>query len=66
MSESPPAHPTANNCFAGAIRKLMNDPKYESSVSMMAQMSQLLVKMDSQVPGAMDCLMNEILRRTST
>ena len=65
MSDPQPQHPTANNCFAAAIKRLMNDKKYENSVAVLAQISQLLVKIDSEVPGATDALLNAILSKAS-
>ena len=66
MSEQPqPQHLTANNCFAAAIKRLMNDKRYESSVPVLAQISQILVKIDSEVPGATDTLLNAILAKAS-
>ena len=65
MSEPQLQHPTANNCFAGALKRLMNDKRYESSVPVLAQISQILVKIDSEVPGATDALLHAILSKAS-
>ena len=61
MSERPSANQKATNCFAGAIAKLMKDEKYKATISYLAQISQLIVKVDSQVPGAADALLTAIL-----
>ena len=53
--------PTANNIFAEAIRKLMEDSENNSCIGNLAQISQLLVKIDSQVPGAAEALLSVIL-----
>lgn len=59
MSE--PQKQSANNIFAEAITKLMGDAANKQCIGNLAQISQLLVKIDSQVPGAADALLNAIL-----
>ncbi|EAY15818.1 hypothetical protein TVAG_159910 [Trichomonas vaginalis G3] len=59
MSESPKQ--TANNIFAEAISKLMAEDTNKSCIGNLAQISQLLVKIDSQVPGAAEALLSAIL-----
>jgi hypothetical protein len=51
----------AINSFAAAILKLMNDPHYEHVISSLAQISNILLRIDSQVPGATDALLTSIL-----
>ena len=64
MSELPTTPQTASNCFAGAIKSLMDNPEYKASVPYLAQISHLLVKIDSQVPGAADFLLKSIVLPT--
>ena len=63
MSET---HQMATNCFAGAIAKLMNDEKYKNVIGYLAQISQLIVKIDSQVPGAAEYLLSAIIANASS
>jgi hypothetical protein len=51
----------ANNVFAAALIKLMNDPQYKPVISNLAQISNLLVRIDSEVPGAANALLTAIL-----
>ena len=55
----------ATNCFARAIANIMKDEKYKATISYLAQISQLIVKVDSQVPGAADALLAAILAYTN-
>lgn len=55
---------SANNCFAGAIQRLMNDKSYDDIIGTLAQISQILQKIDSQEPGATDALLTAIINST--
>jgi hypothetical protein len=65
MSESPPRVQSANNAFAAALSAIMHDPKYSSCVTLVTQISQLLIRIDSEVPGATDALLRAILAKYS-
>lgn len=62
---SAPEHQSATNCFAGAIQQLQQDQKYSKIIGSLASISQLLLKIDSQVPGAAEALLNEITHQCS-
>jgi hypothetical protein len=51
----------AINSFAAAILKLMNDEQYKPVIGNLAQISNILQRIDSQVPGATDALLSSIL-----
>ena len=52
---------TATNIFAVAIEKALTDPKNKDSISDLAMISQLLIKIDQKVPGSADMLLQAIL-----
>ena len=51
----------ANNIFADAIGKMIKDTNNKNLIENLAKISQLLARIDSQVPGAADALLNSIL-----
>jgi hypothetical protein len=57
----PVARAAANNSFAAALTKLLSDPQYKPIISNLAQISNLLVRIDSEVPGAANALLAAIL-----
>jgi hypothetical protein len=65
MSEAPPRIQSANNTFAAALSAIMHDPKYASCLTHLTQISQLIVRIDSEVPGATTALLNAILAKYS-
>ncbi|KAK8890537.1 hypothetical protein M9Y10_035314 [Tritrichomonas musculus] len=60
MSQNQSQSMKASNCFAAAISKMLSDPKYKQIESQLAQLSNLLIKIDSQVPGSAESLLNAI------
>ena len=60
-----PEEPSATNIFAGAIQELQQDRKYSKIIGSLASLSQLLLKIDSQVPGAAEALLTEITHQCS-
>ena len=62
MSQSPREDTMkASNCFAAAISKMLKDPKYKPIESHLAQLSSLLINVDSKVPGAAESLLTAII-----
>ena len=51
----------ANNIFATAIMKALEDPKNAENVNDLALISQLLIKIDQKIPGSSEALMQAIL-----
>ncbi|OHT05318.1 hypothetical protein TRFO_26939 [Tritrichomonas foetus] len=64
MSQSPPQQTEsmkASNCFAAVISLMLNNPKYKPIESHLAQLSNLLIKIDSEIPGSAESLLNAIV-----
>ena len=61
MSQTPSESMKASNCFAAVIGKMLADPKYKPIESYLAQISNLLIKIDSQIPGSAESLLNSIV-----
>ena len=51
----------ANNIIAEAISQMLKDPKNKGLIENLAKISQLFSRIDSQVPGAADALLNSII-----
>jgi hypothetical protein len=51
----------ANDCFGGALLKLLRDPKYQSLLKDLTYCSHLLTVIDSAIPGASDALLAAIM-----
>lgn len=66
MSQNPSQSMKASNCFAATISKMLSDPKYKQIESYLAQLSNLLIKIDSEVPGSAESLLNAIARGQGT
>ena len=60
MSQNQSQSMKASNCFAAAITKILSDPKYKQIEPYLAQLSNLLIKIDSEVPGSAESLLNAI------
>jgi hypothetical protein len=59
MSVAPTGSP--NDCFGGALRALLRDPKYQPVLKDLSYISSLLTVIDSRAPGASEALLAAVL-----